>query len=553
MRSSTVAVLAWLLAFTAFSQTKLTESIEVRIANVDVVVRDRSGNPVSGLTKDDFELYEDGVKQTITNLYEVHRDDVLTPTREADSATADSSLPIELRQRKLLLFVDSASLQPARRKAVLDSAEDFIARMRPEDETMVVCWRLGVQVLTPFTSDKEAVKQGIAALQRYAPAGESQLSALRGVKREVQSLIEEALDGVFSWQEAYSRALLVVDRHSQELTMLQEHMLDALGRMLSGIAGIEGKKVLVFVTETFPERPGAELYRYVNDEFALHMDRRNPLDMQMLTGAMGNQMQHRIELLAKEASAAGVTMYTIGVQQADSEFSAENVAALDAGESFSRVANTSSALQTLARVTGGVALTHTSNFGLAFETIGRDLGSYYSLGYRPAEKAANATRRIAVKSRNPVYSVRARETFVLKSTDEQMNDRVISNLLIDGFSTDWPISIQTGTPARDGGKFRIPVQVTLPSTITFLPQDKSLLGGFILYLVVGTSDGRTSQVMRRPQGLKIPASAELAVRAKPMTFSTSLRVNGGQSILSVGVIDQLSGTTGFARAKFVAR
>ena len=55
--------------------------------NVDVVVRDRHGNPVSGLTKDDFEVYEEGVKQTITNLYEVRRADI------AGAQSADASSP----------------------------------------------------------------------------------------------------------------------------------------------------------------------------------------------------------------------------------------------------------------------------------------------------------------------------------------------------------------------------------------------------------------------------------------------------------------------------
>jgi hypothetical protein len=107
--------------------------------------------------------------------------------------------------------------------------------------------------------------------------------------------------------------------------------------------------------------------------------------------------------------------------------------------------------------------------------------------------------------------------------------------------------------ARDGGHFTIPVQVIMPSTITLLPQDEKLVGGFILYFVVGNDDGSTSDVMRRPQGLGIPPAAEKAIRAKPMTYNTAIRVKPGESVLSVGIVDQLSGATGFARAKIFAR
>ncbi|MEA2328791.1 MAG: hypothetical protein QOE68_3750, partial [Thermoanaerobaculia bacterium] len=56
-----VLILANSASFAA-PQQPLTESIEVRVANIDVVVRDKAGNPVTGLTKDDFEIFEDGTK-----------------------------------------------------------------------------------------------------------------------------------------------------------------------------------------------------------------------------------------------------------------------------------------------------------------------------------------------------------------------------------------------------------------------------------------------------------------------------------------------------------
>src|SRR5262249_35007144 len=143
-------------------------------------------------------------------------------------------------------------------------------------------------------------------------------------------------------------------------------------------------------------------------------------------------------------------------------------------------------------------------------------------------------------------------TLILKSTDDQMSDRVTANLYNDGMPADWAISVRTGRPIPDGGAFRVPVQVVLPSTITLIPQGESLVGGFTLYFVVGTSDGKTSDIMRRPQDLRISPALEAKVREKPMTFNTAIRVKGGESFLSVGIIDQLSGTTGFARAKILA-
>src|SRR5437763_16916095 len=68
---SVAALLLALLALQLGAQEKLAEPIEVHVVNVDVVVTDRAGHPVPGLTKNDFELFENGKPQTITNFYEV--------------------------------------------------------------------------------------------------------------------------------------------------------------------------------------------------------------------------------------------------------------------------------------------------------------------------------------------------------------------------------------------------------------------------------------------------------------------------------------------------
>ena len=557
MRASTAAILIFLLTPTAFPQGKLVEVIEVRVVNVDVVVRDRSGNPVRGLTKDDFDLYEDRVKQTITNLYEVRRDEVAQPVQASEVQSTAPSVPIELRQRRLLLFVDSSSIQYSRKQAVLDAADKFVnQRMQPEDQAMLVTWQLGLHVVTPFTSDKEVLKHGIVALERYAPTGQSADHAIVQLKREIQSWIDRALTGGtrgIGWDAAYAEALKVVDVYSEQLLQEQGHMLDALRRMIGNLAGLEGKKALLFISQNLPERPGAEFFRYTYDQFAPHMNRTNPLDLQMLSGAIGNNRPQQIEELSKKASIDGVIIYAIDAQ-IDSDLSAgEGTLQVDYGESFSRHANTASSLQTMADITGGVAITQTSNYDLAFDTISHDLDSYYSLGYKPAGEGSINARKIVVKTKDRTYIVRARESFVLKSTDEQMSDRVIANLFTDASASTWPISIRTGRPKQDGRAFLVPIEVVMPSTITLLPQEQNLAGAFTLYFVVGTGDGLTSDVMRRPRDLHIPASAEPLVRAKPMTFSTAIRVNRGESTLSVGIVDQVSGATGYARMKIIAQ
>ena len=50
----------------------LSVNIDVRVIDFDVVVTDKRGNFVSGLTKDDFEILENGVPKPVSNFYEIN-------------------------------------------------------------------------------------------------------------------------------------------------------------------------------------------------------------------------------------------------------------------------------------------------------------------------------------------------------------------------------------------------------------------------------------------------------------------------------------------------
>ena len=50
---------------------KLVENIDVRVINIDVVVTDRKGNPVPGLKREQFEVFENNVPKAVSNFYAV--------------------------------------------------------------------------------------------------------------------------------------------------------------------------------------------------------------------------------------------------------------------------------------------------------------------------------------------------------------------------------------------------------------------------------------------------------------------------------------------------
>jgi len=107
MRS--IAAIAFALLAGA-AQAQMSEVIEVHVANVDVVVLDKAGKPITGLTMDDFQLFENGKPQPLTNFYEMRSQTLTTPSEGAPAAAAPA-VPVEpsaeARKRSIIIFFDS--------------------------------------------------------------------------------------------------------------------------------------------------------------------------------------------------------------------------------------------------------------------------------------------------------------------------------------------------------------------------------------------------------------------------------------------------------------
>lgn len=551
MRAFLVSVLAAAVAFPAFAQQKLVESIEVRVVNVDVVVTDRSGNPVTGLTKDDFEILENGKPQAITNLYEVRPEPATTATAQAPAA-ATPAPPAEMRVRRFVIFVDNFSLQPFKRNQVLKALDQFFdAQMRPGDEAEIVVWTQSLKVITPFTTDKKTLKAGVARLSELSRSGMSIEDEAEQVKRHCQEMLETARESrMLTMAQAYDQCRSAVSAHADRVWTVNKTLLEAMRLTMTTLSGLEGKKVMVFAGAHMPQNPGVELYMYMSNLFQPYLGQRGGPDTQGF--ASDRTQTFSIDRLARQANADGVTMYTIDGADSRDKISAERSESTDSSEAFIEFTNTAMALSTLANVTGGVALSNTTNFSAAFTAVARDLNSYYSLGYRPADDKPGE-RRIVVKTKNAALSVRSRRTYAEKTSEEEIQDRVVANIYHAGMKSDWPIELHANKPQPNGERFAVPIEVVLPSTVTLLPQGDELVGGFTVYIAVGTESGAMSKVTRSQQPIRIPKSAEAELRRKPMTFDATINVRPGDSTLSIAAVDEISNATGFARTRIEAR
>lgn len=529
-------------------QPKLIENIDVRVVNIDVVVTDKKGVPVQGLTKDDFELLENGKPKPISNFYEVQGTRTIMDGQETTEAApapapaAADQIP-DQQKRRIILYIDNLSLAPFNRNRVFKDMKEFVAKvMRPGDEAMIATFNRSMKVRVPFSRDPVHIQQTLDAI-----AGESALGGTNvSDRRSTEGQIRDA--------QSYDMALAAARAYSESVQHDLRQSAESLKALMSTVAGVEGKKILVLTSEGFPMQPGREVFAYLEE-----ISREKGWITTAALEAMGYNSHQTIRSIAESANANGITLYTIhaGGLGAGTEMSAENARAISLTVSQAAVTNSTDSMQMMAEVTGGVASLQTNNFAAAFEKIRRDLESYYSLGYRAGTERVDRQRSIEVKVKRKGLLVRSRQSFVEKSTYAEMNDRVIANLLYGTKQNDLKIIARTGRPVAtdDNDLFRVPLEVQIPmDTLTLIPQgDTEYAGGFDVYVAVANSRNDLSDVARQSHQLRIPVADMPRAKGRFYTYSLELLMERGLNRISVGVVDNVSNVVGFAKDQVIAQ
>src|SRR5437763_4781837 len=146
--------------------------ISTELVQIDVVVTDKQGRVVKGLSKDDFELYENGKRQLVSFFEMV---DTSQPRAVKDAARADAPRPGEIAPppglserdvRRIFAFVvDDLTTRYEDLTYLRQMLTNFVeTQMQPTDLVAIVRTVGGKGLLQQFTTDKELLRRAIAGL-----------------------------------------------------------------------------------------------------------------------------------------------------------------------------------------------------------------------------------------------------------------------------------------------------------------------------------------------------------------------------------------------------
>lgn len=547
MRSSSCLLLLFLaLPTPATPQTPAVphaaESVEVSIVNVDSVVVDKQGHRVQGLRRDDFEIFENGARQPITNFAEY------SSATQQQTANVTAQIPAAApqlpppQQRSIVVFVERFRLPAFRSDPMFAAMKKLLHdSVRPGDRVMIVSWNQGLAgIRQNFTDDLSKIDKALDAIaSRTVIVSLDQMDDLRQELEAIRAFESEANAFGSGGSPAFEDSGLSFfgeqsARMKAKRAMADEkRKVETLKALLRMMGGSDGKKVMLLATHRLSEYAGGEAFYLGGAGGELSADIRNEFDAKPL-----------IRTLVETANANGVTIYPIFAEGLGSSSmpTSDARSTLSTGFDYLILNNEIPILDFVAKETGGVPAWDSTEVAKLMPRIGEDFDSYYSLAYRATPGKA-AARKVEVRVKDPQLSVRSRKQFVPKSEVTRMEDRVIGALFGNTPASAFRFAVKSDPPTRQKDKsYLIPltVQVPIAALTSLRGPGTAYNGAFSVYLAWGSTLGGVSETHHDTQQFSIAAADLERAKKGHFTYTISVASLSPSLRLALGVYDEVS-------------
>jgi VWFA-related protein len=510
----------------------VTFKVEINYVEVDAVVTDREGRFVPDLVRDDFEIFEDGKRQSVSSFglidIPVEKADApLFAPRAAEPDVATNQRPFD--GRVYVLVLDDLHTEAGRTPLVRAAARRFVeTQLGANDVAAVIAIRGSNSGSQEFTANKRLLN---AAIDRFS--GKSLRSAT--LNRVEDYYLTRGIPGaqpprdVEEHERAFNaRSTLVAIRN------ISDFMANVRGRRKALVLFSEG--IDYDIMDVFNNMSASDVRQETFDAIAA-ATRANvsiySVDARGLTGVPG--------------LSAEVPGFPMDVDPA---------LRVGAGGMQDELRVMQDSLRVLSDETGGFATVNTNDFATAFDRIQDDNSRYYVLGYYPTnDRRDGRVRKIEVRVKRPGVTVRSRKAYVAprgkppsgqpletkEGTSPALKETLSSPVAISGLRL-----TASAVPFKGAAGKASVLLIVQPDgrDLRFTEKDGRYEGELELSALAVDKDGKVSQGVR--QLLKMPLKPESFKTVSRMGVRLLLRIElaPGQYQLRVGALDRGSGRTG---------
>ncbi len=538
------------------------ESVHVKVVNVQVFVRDKDRNPVTGLTRKDFVLREEKDPVTITNFYEVNErvkvSDVPGLVPDEPEVRFVDRPGLERRRRvvpederlNLVIYIDHLNIRPQNRNRVFRYVREFLRKdVTRDDRVMLLSYNRSVKVERDFTSDPQMIANALYELEKHT-GGRTQWDSDRA------DIIRDIGEEDRHYEYVQGRVRI----YAQSIFNDMQFTIDGLKDTVLSLAGLPGRKAFMYVSDGLPMRAGADMFEAL-DQRGRAVD-SGSYNQNSFLDSLQYDSSRRFSDLVDAANANEVSFYTVvaagpmGINSRDA--SMQGMAFSSNIDSVARD-NMHSSVMYMADETGGQYIVNTNNFRDGLNRIALDFTSYYSLGFQPGHAGTGRRYRLNVELTDEAKRrlglkrdryVRHRLSYRDKSIDTEMTEGTLAALKLGYEKNDLDITLVKADEIRreERGLYTVHVDVRVPiGEMTLVPV--GTVGDHLLrarvWVQALASNGDISPPQVEPFEITIPAEDLERARESFYTYRLPLIMKEGDQRLTIAVRDEVAGQTSF--------
>jgi VWFA-related protein len=361
------------LPIATFAQEGFQEKVTVSYVEVPVNVVGRDGGAVRGLTKANFEVYEDGGRRAIESFDAID-------FASQESLRAISPLNPASRRNFLILF-DLSFSNPTSIGRAQDAARAFIARSIGSRDLVavgVVDVDRGFRFLTAFTTDRALLTAAIADPGTFRSADPLQISGTNPMQSTQEP---NAAQGDIGGRRAPgddlfadgARALNKMDDSYMRGRVRKE--VESLGEIAHTLQKLAGRKHVVLLSEGFDPRlvqgrSAGETKEQNEENGFIESGEVWKVDSDKRFGNAASQMS--IKLMADEFRRADVVLHAVDIKGVRVQNDVQGGARVSSNEGLFLLANP----------TGGTVFRNSNDIRTDFDRLSRQHEVVYVLGFR---------------------------------------------------------------------------------------------------------------------------------------------------------------------------
>jgi VWFA-related protein len=501
-----------------------TIRVSTELVLVNVVARDKKGNPIRDLKKEDFTLYEDGKKQDISSFDFEDVDQVqnaggLTVTGSAPGTTPGTLLhsskkappTLDARDRRLiLLFFDFSAMEPEQVDRSVDAAKKFVqTKMQPADLIAMVSLATNMHVDCDFTDDQ---KKLLAILDSYN-SGEGQ-----GFDTGTTGSAEGAAETGGSFTED----------DTDLNTFTADRKLLAIQSLMDALNKLPQKKSVIYFSNGITQSG---------------VDNQSALRAATAAAVKANASIYSLDVRGLQAFPPGGEAQNASLHGQSAYTGASILNDLNGN------AASQDTLATLSSDTGGKAFFDSNDFSGIFAQVQKDSSVYYVLGFSSNNKLKDGRFRhlkvtvnrpdLKLDFRSGYYAGRDFEHLNHADREQQLDDEMAAQLP----RVDVPVYAGAAYFRRDDSHYYLSVSLVIPGSQIPFVTEKDKDNATIDIIGVALESGKFP-VGRLRDTVKLALDSTREVRRKNVQYNTGFVLAPGNYHLKFVVRENQTGRMG---------